>query len=55
MAPNPLVVALRKDTDKVYSKLLYAAPVYQYDGKPIYTTEELDYLKGDAVTPKDAT
>jgi len=29
----------------VYSKPLYASPSYQYDGKPIYKTEELDYLK----------
>src|SRR6266702_1548560 len=35
MAPNPLVVALRKDTDKVFSK-------------PLYATAELDYLKADA-------
>jgi len=48
MAPNPLVVALRKDTDKVYSKPLYAAPVYLYDGKPVYRTEEMDYLKAEA-------
>ncbi len=48
MAPNPLVVALWKDTDKVYSKPLYAAPVYLYEGKPMYKTEELDYLKADA-------
>jgi len=48
MAPNPLVVALRKDTDKVFSKPLYAVPVYKYEGKPIYTTTELDYLKADA-------
>ncbi len=48
MAPNPLVVALRKDTDKVYSKPLYAALVYLYNGKPIYKTEEMDYLKADA-------
>ncbi len=48
MAPNPLVVALHKDTDKVYSKPLYVAPVYLYEGKPVYKTEELDYLKADA-------
>jgi len=47
MAPNPLVVALRTDTDKVFSKPLYAAPVYKFDGKPTYTTAELDYLKAD--------
>ncbi len=48
MAPNPLVVALRKDTDKVFSKPLYATPVYKFDGKPTYATAELDYLKADA-------
>jgi len=48
MAPNPLVIALRKDSDKVFSKPLYTSPVYHFDSKPTYTTEELDYLKIDA-------
>ncbi len=48
MAPNLLVVALWKDTDKVFSKLLYASLVYLYKGKPTYKTEELDYLKTEA-------
>jgi len=48
MAPNPLVIALRKDSDKVFSKPLYASPVYAFDGKPTYATGELDYLKADA-------
>jgi len=48
MAPNPLVIALRHDSDKVFSKPLYASPVYRYDGKPTYATAELDYLKADA-------
>src|SRR6266702_5823505 len=48
MAPNPLVVVLRTDTDKVFSKPLYAAPVYKFEGKPTYATTELDYLKADA-------
>ncbi len=48
MAPNPLVIALRQDSDKVFSKPLYASPVYAFDGKPTYTTGELDYLKADA-------
>jgi len=48
MAPNPLVVALHDDTDKVYSKPLYATPIFKYDGKPIYTTVEMDYLKANA-------
>ncbi len=48
MAPNPLVVALRKDSDKVFSKPLYASAVYAFDSKPTYATGELDYLKADA-------
>ncbi len=48
MAPNPLVIALRRDSDKVFSKPLYASPVYAYDGKPTYAAGELDYLKADA-------
>ncbi len=48
MAPNPLVIALRRDLDKVFSKPLYAVPVYAFDGKPTYATGELDYLKVDA-------
>src|SRR6266702_2450671 len=47
MAPNPLVIALRQDSDKVFSKPLYASPVYAFDGKPTYITRELDYLKVD--------
>jgi len=48
MAPNPLVIALRQDSDKVFSKPLYASPVYAFDGKPTYATGKLDYLKEDA-------
>jgi len=48
MAPNPLVIALWKDLDKVFSKPLYALPIYAFDGKPTYATGELDYLKADA-------
>ena len=48
MAPNLLVVALRTDTDKVFSKPLYAAPVYKFEGKPTYSTADTDYLKADA-------
>ncbi len=48
MAPNPLVIALRQDSDKVFSKPLYASPVYAFDGKPTYAAGELDYLKTDA-------
>ncbi len=48
MAPNLLVVALRTDTNKVFSKPLYAAPVYRFEGKPTYPVASLDYLKADA-------
>ncbi len=48
MAPNLLVVALHMDTNKVFSKPLYATPVYKFDGKPTYMTTQLDYLKADA-------
>jgi len=47
MAPNLLVIALCKDSDKVFSKPLYASPVYAFDGKPTYVMGELDYLKAD--------
>ncbi len=33
---NPIVVGLCDNSDKVYSKPLYASPVYHYDGKPTY-------------------
>ncbi len=49
MAPSPIVIRLRDNTDKVYSKPLYASPIYQYDGKPTYTMVELDVLKADTV------
>ena len=42
-------MALHKDTDKVFSKPLYATPVYKFEGKPVYPTADLDYLKADAV------
>jgi len=48
MAPNLLVIALHKDSDKVFSRPLYASPVYAFDGKPTYAAGELDYLKVDA-------
>ncbi len=34
--PNPIVVGLRNDSNKVFTKLLYAAPVFHYDRKPMY-------------------
>ncbi len=45
MSPNLLMIGLHNDTNKVYSKLLYASPIYQYNGKLIYTAEELEFLK----------
>jgi len=48
MAPNPLVIALHRDSDKVFSRPLYASAVYAFDGKPTYATGELDYVKADA-------
>ncbi len=43
--PNPIVVGLRDDSDKVYSKPLYTAPIFHYDGKPVYRAEQLKALK----------
>ncbi len=43
--PNPIVVGLRNDSDKVYTKPLYAAPIFHYDGKPVYCAEQLERLK----------
>ncbi len=44
LGPNPIVVALCNNTNKVYSKPLYANPINQFDSKPVYTMEELDVL-----------
>jgi len=43
--PNPIVVRLRDDSDKVYTKLLYAEPIFHYDGKPVYRAQQLERLK----------
>jgi len=43
--PNPIVVGLRDDSDKVYTKPLYATPVFHYDGKAVYHAEQLERLK----------
>ncbi len=43
--PNPIVIGLRDDSDKVYTKPLYAAPIFHYDGKPVYRAEQLETLK----------
>ncbi len=46
--PNPIVVGLCNDSDKVYIKPLYAAPVFHYDGKAVYRMQELEKLKSGA-------
>ncbi len=43
--PNPIVVGLRDDSDKVYTKPLYAAPIFHYNRKPVYRAEQLETLK----------
>jgi len=43
--PNPIIVGLHDDSDKVYSKPLYTSLIYHYNGKPTYTTQELEVLK----------
>ena len=43
--PNPIVVGLRNDSNKVFTKPLYATPVFHYDGKPVYRAEQLKKLK----------
>ncbi len=48
MHPNPFVIGLRDDSDKVYTTPLYAAPVFHYDGKPVYCAQELEFLKMEA-------
>ncbi len=42
---NPIIIGLRDDSDKVYTKLLYTAPIFHYDGKPVYRAEQLEVLK----------
>ncbi len=43
--PNPIVVGLWDNSDKVFTKPLYAAPIFHYDGKPVYHAELLEKLK----------
>ncbi len=43
--PNPIVIGLRDDSNKVYAQPLYAAPIFHYDGKPIYQAAQLEQLK----------
>ncbi len=34
--PNPIVIGLRNNSSKIFTKPLYAVPVFHYDGKPVY-------------------
>ncbi len=43
--PNPIVIGLRDDSEKVYTQPLYAAPIFHFDGKPVYRAQELEVLK----------
>src|SRR6266702_4286424 len=45
MGPNPLIIGLWDNTNKVYSKPLYATPIYSFDGKLVYTVKELEVLR----------
>ncbi len=46
--PNPIVVGLCDDSDKVYTKPLYAVPIFHYNGKPVYQAKQLEMLKQGA-------
>ena len=48
MHPNPFVIGLRDDSEKVYTTPLYTAPIFHYDGKPVYKAQELEFLKMEA-------
>jgi hypothetical protein len=41
MGPDPMVVGIIDESDKVYARPLYAAPLYHYDGKPMYPAAEM--------------
>jgi len=43
--PNPIVVGLLSDSSKIFTKPLYATPIFHYDGKPVYQAELLAKLK----------
>ncbi len=45
---NPFVIGLRDDSEKVYTTPLYAAPIFHYDGKPVYQAQDLEILKMEA-------
>ncbi len=42
---NPIVIGLRNDSSKIFTKPLYATPIFHYDGKPVYRAELLKKLK----------
>ncbi|KAH9160292.1 hypothetical protein EDB89DRAFT_2082058 [Lactarius sanguifluus] len=46
MNPDPIVLALAVDSDKTYSKPLYAEPHVRERGKPQYTPAEMHALSG---------
>ena len=48
MHPNPFVIGLCDDSEKVYTAPLYAAPIFHYDGKPVYRAQDLEFLKMEA-------
>ncbi len=48
MHPNPFVIGLRDNSEKVYTTPLYAAPIFHYDGKPVYKAQDLEFLKMEA-------
>src|SRR6266702_4223100 len=48
MHPNPFVIGLHDDSEKVYTTPLYTAPIFHYDGKPVYKAQELVFLKMEA-------
>ncbi|KAH9027169.1 hypothetical protein EDB85DRAFT_2172848 [Lactarius pseudohatsudake] len=41
MGPDPLVVGIINESDKVYAHPLYAAPRFTYSGKPIYPNNDM--------------
>jgi len=45
--PNPIVIGLRDNSQKVYMQPLYAVPIFHYNGKPVYKAQELEMLKMD--------
>ncbi len=45
--PNPIIIGLQEDSDKVYTKPLYTAPLFHYDRKPMYKAQQLEKLKKD--------